>query len=45
MKAAEAWAQTAGHHEIASDSAIDNVDGIAAHLKLGFEEVERVACL
>jgi aminoglycoside 6'-N-acetyltransferase I len=44
MKAAEAYARTAGHHEMASDSAIDNVDAIAAHLKLGFEEVERVVC-
>lgn len=33
-----------GHSEIASDSDLDNADGIAAHRALGYEEVERVVC-
>ena len=44
VEAAEAIALEAGYHEIGSDSEIDNGDGIAAHLALGFEEIERVVC-
>jgi aminoglycoside 6'-N-acetyltransferase I len=33
-----------GHHEIASDTELQNADGIAAHRALGYEEVERVVC-
>lgn len=44
IEAAEAHARAAGHHEIASDAEIDNVDGIAAHVALGYGEVERVVC-
>ncbi len=44
IEAAEATARAAGHGEIASDSEIDNADGIAAHRALGFEEIERVVC-
>jgi aminoglycoside 6'-N-acetyltransferase I len=44
IEAAEAYARAAGHHEIASDAEIANADGIAAHVALGFEEVERVVC-
>jgi hypothetical protein len=33
-----------GHHEIASDSELENADAIAAHRALGYEEVERVVC-
>jgi aminoglycoside 6'-N-acetyltransferase I len=44
VETAEAHAQRAGHHEIASDSAIDNADGIAAHRALGYDEVERIVC-
>jgi aminoglycoside 6'-N-acetyltransferase I len=44
MKAAQAHARAAGHHEIASDAEIDNANGIAAHLALGYEEIERVVC-
>lgn len=38
---AELWAQGLGYAEIASDAEIDNHDSIAAHLSLGFEEVDR----
>ena len=44
IEAAEARATAMGHAEIASDSELDNADGIAAHRALGFEEIERVAC-
>lgn len=44
VEAAEARARDAGHREIASDVEIDNADGIAAHLALGYGEVERVVC-
>lgn len=43
--AAEAHVRAAGHHEIASDVDLENAAGIAAHLALGYEEVERVLCL
>jgi aminoglycoside 6'-N-acetyltransferase I len=42
IEAAEAHARAAGHHEIASDAEIDNAEGIAAHIAVGFEEIERV---
>ena len=42
--AAEKWARSAGHDEIASDADLRNPDAIAAHRALGYEEVERVAC-
>jgi aminoglycoside 6'-N-acetyltransferase I len=44
VEAAEAHARGAGHREIASDVELENAAGIAAHLALGYEEVERVAC-
>lgn len=44
IETAEAHARRAGHHEIASDSEIDNADGIAAHRALGYDEVERIVC-
>jgi aminoglycoside 6'-N-acetyltransferase I len=44
VEAAEARAHARGHHEIASDAELENADGIAAHLALGYEEVERVVC-
>jgi aminoglycoside 6'-N-acetyltransferase I len=44
VEAAEARARAEGHHEIASDAETDNADGIAAHLALGYGEVERVVC-
>lgn len=45
IAAAEACARAAGHHEIASDAEVENAGGIAAHLALGYEEVERVVYL
>jgi aminoglycoside 6'-N-acetyltransferase I len=44
VEAAEAWARSAGHHEIASDAEMDNDSGIAAHRALGYEVVTRVVC-
>jgi aminoglycoside 6'-N-acetyltransferase I len=44
VEAAEARARAAGHDEIASDAELENRDGIAAHLALGYEEVERIVC-
>jgi aminoglycoside 6'-N-acetyltransferase I len=37
----EAWAAANGYDEIASDTQLENAGGLAAHLALGFEEVER----
>ena len=42
--AAEKWARSHGLTEIASDVRIDNPPSIAAHLALGYIEVERIAC-
>jgi aminoglycoside 6'-N-acetyltransferase I len=44
VESAEAAARSLGRHEIASDAEIENSDGIAAHLALGFQEIERVVC-
>jgi len=44
VEAAEAHARAAGHHEIASDAELENADGIAAHLAVGYEEIERIVC-
>ena len=44
VETAEAHARAAGHDEIASDAEIVNTHGIAAHLALGYSEVERVVC-
>ena len=44
VEAAETRASAAGHHEIASDAGLENTNGIAAHLALGYEEVERIVC-
>jgi aminoglycoside 6'-N-acetyltransferase I len=41
VEAAEARARAMGHHEIASDAELENAGSIAAHLALGYEEVER----
>lgn len=39
---AEGWAREKGMTEMASDTWLDNEASIAAHLKLGYEEVERL---
>ena len=44
VEAAERQALAEGHHEIASDAEIGNADSIAAHLALGYAEVERIVC-
>lgn len=44
VAAAEARARAMGHHEIASDTELENVDAIAAHRALGYEAIERVVC-
>ncbi|MCC7106846.1 MAG: GNAT family N-acetyltransferase [Chloroflexi bacterium] len=44
VEAAEARARAMGHAEIASDSDLENADGISAHRALGYEEIERVVC-
>lgn len=44
VAAAETWARASGHTEIGSDADIANLDGIAAHAALGYEEVERLVC-
>jgi aminoglycoside 6'-N-acetyltransferase I len=44
VEAAEARARAMGHHEIASDTEVENADSLAAHQALGYEVVERVVC-
>ncbi len=44
VAAAEEWSQAHGCSEFASDTDIHNERSIAAHLALGFEEVERLVC-
>lgn len=44
MLQAEAWAQSMGFDELASDTDTDNEASIAAHQRLGFRETERVVC-
>ena len=43
VKAAEDWARSQGLTEMASDTWLDNEVSIQAHLKMGYEEVERLA--
>ncbi|MGD8405871.1 MAG: GNAT family N-acetyltransferase [Anaerolineales bacterium] len=42
VRAAEDWARSQGLTEIASDTWLDNEVSIQAHLKLGYEEIERL---
>ena len=44
IAAAEDWGRSLGLTELASDSELDNVDGQAAHRRVGFDEVERIVC-
>lgn len=41
VSAVGAWGKSQGLHELASDSDLENVTAHAAHLSLGFEEIER----
>ncbi|NNC64829.1 MAG: GNAT family N-acetyltransferase [Gammaproteobacteria bacterium] len=45
IEAAEAWALSHDYREIASDTVLENKTSLAAHLALGYEEVERQVCL
>jgi len=42
VKAAENWARSQGLTEMASDTWLDNEVSIQAHLKMGYEETERL---
>ena len=42
IRVAEQWARENGATEMASDTWLDNHDGIQAHLKMGYEEVDRL---
>ena len=44
FETAERWALNEGYSQIGSDADIDNMVSIAAHKKLGFEEIERKVC-
>ncbi len=44
MRAVEGWARAEGCRELASDTGIDNLESVAAHRALGFEETERIVC-
>lgn len=43
-RACEKWAKDNGCSEFASDCEIENEISLAMHLKLGFEEVNRIIC-
>jgi aminoglycoside 6'-N-acetyltransferase I len=42
VKAAEDWARSQGLTEMASDTWLDNEVSIRAHLRMGYEETERL---
>ncbi|HEX8851962.1 MAG TPA: GNAT family N-acetyltransferase, partial [Pyrinomonadaceae bacterium] len=44
VAAAEDWGRTLGCTEFASDTELDNRSSAAAHVALGFEEVDRIIC-
>ena len=44
VNAAEQWASSRGFREIASDAQLHDTGSIAAHLRLGYQEVERNVC-
>ena len=44
ITAVEQWAKQNGYTELASDALIENTVSLAAHLALGFDEVERQIC-
>lgn len=42
LEAAEEWARSAGYSEMGSDALLDNTRSHRAHLRSGYEEVERL---
>ena len=44
LKQCEAWAREMGCTEFASDCELTNTGSLAFHLKMGFEEANRVIC-
>ena len=44
LKQCEAWAKEKGCTEFASDCELTNTGSLAFHLKMGFEEANRVIC-
>lgn len=44
LSAAEEWGRAQGCTELASDTELDNAASAAAHLALGFAEVEQIRC-
>ena len=44
LKQCEAWAKSMGCIEFASDCELENTGSLAFHLKMGFEEANRVIC-
>lgn len=44
LAACENWAKAKGCTEFASDCELDNVQSLQFHLKLGFEEANRIIC-
>jgi aminoglycoside 6'-N-acetyltransferase I len=44
VAAAEAHARAGGHHEMASDTELENDGSVAAHKAIGYSVIERVVC-
>ncbi|MBQ8549445.1 MAG: GNAT family N-acetyltransferase, partial [Lachnospiraceae bacterium] len=44
LKQCEVWAKDMGCTEFASDCELTNTGSLAFHLKMGFEEANRVIC-
>lgn len=44
LKQCEAWAKNMGCTEFASDCELENTGSLVFHLKMGFEEANRVIC-
>lgn len=44
LAACEDWARTMGCREFASDCELDNAESLRFHLRMGFEEANRIIC-
>lgn len=44
LEACEGWAKECGCTEFASDCELDNEDSFGFHMKMGFEEANRIIC-